>query len=48
MGAGDYLMNTCVRCHTGQCLRWLAGGNAGLPLDTTQAFWIKMAAPMIN
>ena len=21
--------------HTGQCLRWIAGGNVGLPLDTT-------------
>ena len=28
--------------HSGQCLRRLAGGNAGLPLDTSQA----MAASM--
>ena len=21
--------------HTGQCLRWIAGGNVGLPLNTT-------------
>ena len=36
-----------VYIRTGQCLRRLAGGNAGLPLDTTQAFCNKMAASII-
>ena len=34
--------------HTGQCLRRIAGGNVGLPLDTTSDFWNKMAAPIKN
>ena len=34
--------------HTGQCLHRIAGGNVGLPLDTTYDFWNKMAAPIKN
>ena len=34
--------------HTGQCLRRIAGGKVGLPLDTTYDFWNKMAVPIKN
>ena len=39
-------MVDCNIKRTGQCWRRIAVDNVGLPLDTTKAFWNKMAAPM--